>query len=151
MMEGCTPKKESERAAETDRVNKTTLIVAVLSVQSSYRNNTEKPAGKVPDTVQWWVTAENTWRIKTFAMDHDIHVHEIGSLDPAEAVNNTKKHYGDVIKSLHTLRFSDYTDERNVREVFQSAGLAPNLEVAPRGFAFWNPDHAKYRTQSQPR
>jgi hypothetical protein len=150
--QGCSPKLEAERVAKLDPAKERTLVLAVLSVQSSYRENTEKPAGRVPDTVQWWISAEATWRIKTFAMDHDIHIHQIPStFGPDQAISNTRKHYGDVIHSLHVLRFPDYTNERSVREVLKSADLATNLEVAPQGFAFWNPDHAKYRTQSQPK
>ena len=136
----------------TDQSKARILVLAVLSVQSSYRKNTEQPAGKVPDTVQWWLTPNNAWRIKTFALDHDIHIYEIGTpIDPEKAISNTKKSYGDVIRSLNVLQFPDYTAEQIVRETLQRAGLTPNLEIAAGDFAFWNPDGARYRTQSRPR
>ena len=109
-MPGCSQQPEFQRMAQPDPTKERTLVLAVLSVQSSYRNNIEEPADNVCDTVQWWITPDNTWRIKTFAMDHDIHIHEIGTpMDPAEAINNTRKHYGDVIVSLNVLRFPNYT------------------------------------------
>src|SRR5207245_4972487 len=76
---GCSQQAELPHMAQPDPTKQRTLVLAVLSVQSSYRNNTEKPASDVCDTVQWWITPDNTWRIKTFALDHDIHVHEVGT------------------------------------------------------------------------
>ena len=55
-----------------------TLIVAILSIESSYLDEVERPVKDVPDTVQFWLTSASQWRIKTYAIDHDIHVHRLG-------------------------------------------------------------------------
>jgi len=135
-----------------------TLVLAILNVKSSYLQNVEEPLkGKrdVPDSLQWWIPPgpKSAWRIKTFAMDHDIHIYSIGrsNRELVElAQENNLKHYGEVIAVQHVLEFADCTDAKEVRQVFKTAGLPPRLEVAEGRFAFWKPDAAKYRTQSQP-
>lgn len=137
--------------------NKRILILAILSIQSSYLQETEAPAGNVPDTVQFWLLPRSAWRIKTFATDHDIHIHDIPSLSrPAEEcveffVQNIEKSYGDVIAAMHVLHFDDYTDTAAVQATLKANGLKPHLEIAPAGFAFYNPDNGRYRTQSEPK
>jgi hypothetical protein len=131
------------------------LVLAILNVKSSYLHSTEEPvkARDVPDTLQWWIAADQVWRIKTFAADHDIHVYSTGAVkaDPvALAQANNRKHYGDVIQSEHVLTFEDCTDPEAVAEVLAAAGIGSELEVAPAGFVFWKPDDAEYRSQSRP-
>ena len=132
-----------------------TLVIAVLTVASSYLRNTEEQAGDVPDTVQWWIDEAASWRIKTFALDHDIHVYAIGPDESGDlrevAIANTRKHYGDVIASQHVLEFPQLLDPESTRTVLADAGLGSDLEVAPAGFAFWNPDGARYHSQSRPK
>src|SRR5262245_52474850 len=134
-----------------------TLVLAVLNVKSSYLQEIEEPLdgeGDIPDTLQWWIAAGNAWRIKTFALDHDIHTCAMDKGGPELvelAQANNLKHYGDVVDSQHVLEFQDCTDAKEVRRVFRRVGLPPRLEVAEGQFAFWKPDEAKYRTQSQPK
>jgi hypothetical protein len=59
-----------------------TLVLAILSIQSSYARDVEQSLDTpddVPDTLQWWVSPQGSWRIKTYALDHDIHTHDVGS------------------------------------------------------------------------
>jgi hypothetical protein len=134
-----------------------TLVLAVLNVKSSYLREVEEPldnADDVPDTLQWWIGEDVVWRIKTFALDHDIHTYSIGQGGPdfvALAQANNLKHYGDVIASQHVIEFQDCTDPKEVRRAFKRVGLVSRLEVAEGRFAFWKPDKVKYRTQSQPK
>jgi len=134
-----------------------TLVLAVLNVKSSYLRDVEESLeGKddIPDTLQWWIGPESAWRIKTFALDHDIHVYSVGpgSAELVElAQENNAKHYGEVIACQHILAFKDCEDTKEVRRLFKKTGLSPRLEVATGRFAFWKPDDAKYRTQSQPK
>ncbi len=76
------------------------LLVFKLTVQSSYIENYEETGDELNfDTLQWWITKDETWRIKTFAKDSDIHIHQIaGRVEVETAIENTKKHYGDVIE-----------------------------------------------------
>jgi hypothetical protein len=132
-----------------------TLVLAILNVRSSYIAETEESIGdgEVPDTLQWWL-GDQAWRIKTFAVDHDIHMYSCGPNKPGLvglAQQNNAKHYGDVIAEQHVLEFDDCTNAETVAAVLASAGLANRLEVAALNFAFWKPDDVRYRTQSTPK
>ena len=134
-----------------------TLILAILNVKSSYSQEVEEPLESdydIPDTLQWWIGTESAWRIKTFALDHDVHVYSIGSGSGEFvqlALDNNAKHYGDVIACQHVLRLNDCEDSDEVRELFKEIGLSPRLEIATGRFAFWKPDDAEYSTRSQPK
>jgi hypothetical protein len=131
-------------------VNKRTLVIAVLKTRSSFQQKREEPAAGSPDTLQWWLTPEHSWRIRTFAIDRDIHVHRIDGGDLGEFLTNTKKNFGDSLEVMHTLDFSNFEDPAVVREAFHQVDVEPNLEISRQGFAFWNPDKGHYHTQSTP-
>jgi len=132
-----------------------TLLLTILNIRSSYARNIEEPldaAGGVPDTLQWWITPESAWRIKTFALDHDIHTHAVatrpGLLELAQA--NNRKHYEGLIEAEHVLVFTNCSDAAEVATVCSGAGLDPRVEVAAGRFGFWKPDDARYWSQSTP-
>jgi len=132
------------------------LVLAILSVKGSYLQEMEvtlEGEDDVPDTLQWWIATEGAWRIRTFAIDHDIHVYSVGvgSEELLQlALDNNSKHYADIISCQHVLRFTDCENTKVVEQRFGKIGLPPRLEVAAGRFAFWKPDDGKYRTQSQP-
>jgi hypothetical protein len=136
---------------------KGTLVLAILNVKSSYIAEIEKPLegrDDVADTLQWWIASDRAFRIKTFALDHDIHVHGLSKGGPSIvelAAANNSKNYGDVIARQHVITLEDCTDRDAVATAFAAIGLPPLLEVEPEQFAFWKPDEAKYRTQSRPK
>ena len=136
---------------------KGTLVLAILRVKSSYIAETEEPledGDDVPDTLQWWITSDRAFRIKTFAVDHDIHIHGLtkgGSSIVEMAVANNSKNYGDIIARQHVIELEDCNDACAVAKAFGEAGLPASLEVEARQFAFWKPDDAEYKTQSRPR
>ncbi len=72
-------------------------------------------------------------------------------LRPENAEAHLKKHYSDVLAKLVALRFKDPTDKVEVTRVLASQGLSGTVEVAPAGFAFYNPDRGKYKTKSEPK
>lgn len=133
-----------------------TLIVAILTVEGSYSQNIERPATSVPDTVQFWYSPDMQWRIKTYAIDHDIHVHSIEIADPEQRLTNAfaeaniQKSYGDVVDRLMVLSFPDPTDSPSVRQILDSSGLSGELELVSDGYAFYNPDRGDYHSQSTP-
>ena len=137
--------------------NTFTLIIALLTVESSYLEEVERPAKNVPDTVQFWFAPESQWRIKTFAIDHDIHVHRIGiskegaRLTPAFATNNIKKSYGDVTANIVTLEFRDPKNKADAERVLKEHNLNGTLEAVKDGYYFYNPDGGEYRTKSKPK
>ncbi len=133
------------------------LLLTILSVKSSYIREIEEPTNvppDVPDTVQWWIAPTTAWRIRTFALDHDLHTYEwsnppIAVLDLVR--KNNKKNFGDVIASEFELHFADCTNKAETDATLTRAGLAPRLELATGRFAFWKPDDARYHTQSTPK
>ncbi len=133
-----------------------TLVLAILSVESSYLNEVERPAKTVPDTVQFWFTPDSQWRIKTYAIDHDIHVHRINIADEARrlttefAQNNIKKSYGDVTSEVLILEFPDPKNEAEVKRILRDKKLNGTLEEVKAGYYFYKPDSGNYHTSSKP-
>ena len=131
-----------------------TLFLTILRISSSYARNIETPIAEddVPDTLQWWI-GDQTWRIRTYAQDHDIHTYSISDsgdtvLDLAH--QNNEKHFGDVIARQFLFDFDDCTNHDEVARALSRAGLPAILEVAAGRFAFWKPDDARYRSQTRP-
>jgi hypothetical protein len=130
------------------------LVVGILTVRSSYAANTEEPAQGRPDTIQWFIGATSSWRVRTYATDHDIHVHATGALpdDAVEAARaHIRKHYGDVLQELHLLELPAGTTASTAQRMLARVGVPGILEVARAGFAFVNVDSGQYRTKSTPR
>jgi len=140
--------------AQTNAPTKGTLVLGILTIESSYAQNKEQPSKGVPDTVQFWIASDKAWRIRTYATDHDIHPYSMGDLgkQPTEfATDHIKKHYSDVLASTLVLEFSDISDTNAVRQVLAQHNLKGSLEVAKVGFAFWNPDDGHYKSQTSPK
>jgi hypothetical protein len=130
-----------------------TLLVAILNIESSYLQNLERPSTATSDSVQWWIAPNEIWRIKTYAIDHDVHTHHITSLPDAPiefATANIRKHYGDVLASIHILELRS-ADPEALLFAIQGAGLPPYFEFSKKGFGFWKPDQAHYFSQSEPK
>ncbi len=125
------------------------LVLALLSVESSYLTNIERPSTGVEDTIQFWLGATGAWRIRTYAIDHDIHVHSLGAMDRELAQTLIAKRYADVLKQQHVFTLSNPADAAEVQRLLQTHGLSGTLEVTP-DFAFYNPDDGAYSTQSTP-
>jgi hypothetical protein len=75
------------------------LIIAKLKISASYIQDSELEASEVDfDTIQWWISDNTSWRIATYSIDNDIRIYSIGkAVSEAFALENTRKHYGDVI------------------------------------------------------
>jgi len=133
-------------------MNQRTLVLAILDVRSSYLEGRQEPAEReTPDTVQWWIAPDLTWRIKTFGIDHDLHLHHVRGGDADYYMEHTRADYDGLIRALYKLDFEDYLDEAARNRVLHDAGLHGGLEIAAEhGFAFWNPDRAVYKTKSYP-
>ncbi|HYW14473.1 MAG TPA: hypothetical protein VE871_21075 [Longimicrobium sp.] len=131
-----------------------TLVLAVLSIESSYAGDVERPARGVPDTVQFWLAADGQWTLRTHAADHDLRVHRItarpdGSPYAAEQAEALiEKHYADVAARRVTLPFPNPADAEDVARILASKGLSGCLVVMPDGWSFYNPDGAEYRPRS---
>ncbi len=109
-------------------------------------------AGFNADTVQFIIEPNQTWRIRTFAIDQDVHVHSLGS--PSESIESrviesTERTYGDVIAKKYVLRSK--TGIEGLRAELKNVNLNQDLEVSKSGFAFWVPENTKYNSKSQPK
>ncbi|MFZ0960502.1 MAG: hypothetical protein WAO35_06315 [Terriglobia bacterium] len=133
------------------------LVLAILTVKSSYSRNIEialQGADDIPDTLQWWFGGGGCWRIRTYAIDHDIHTFKIANSPQTTlelATKNNLKNYGDVMKAQHVIHFVNCTDSSELHAEFGQIGLAPRIEINPGRFAFWKPDEAVYLTKSTPK
>lgn len=131
------------------------LIIFKLKIKSSYNQNIEQPADKSFDTLQFFVHDTTILRIKTYAIDHDIHIHRINLRERTVdetikfLITSTNDHYGDVVDKMVELDIKDFKDYEKVKAMLTKEGLSPYLET-PADFIFWNPDNTKYRTQSNP-
>src|SRR5215471_10180085 len=100
------------------------LVIAVLTIKSSYSQNVEFPVedvDDVPDTVQWWLGAGGCWRLRTYAIDHDIHSYKIGNSPQTTlelAQTNNQKHFGDITKAHHVIHFANCADPSEVASEF---------------------------------
>ena len=132
------------------------LVLAVLTIKSSYSQNVElavSDADDVPDTIQWWLGGGGCWRLRTYAIHHDMHSYKIGNSSQTTlelAQTNNQKNFGDIIKAHHVIHFVDCADPSELAAEFGRIGLCPRLEISPGRFAFCKPDDAVYSTKSTP-
>ena len=132
------------------------LVLAILTMESSYSQGIERPAAKVPNTIQFWLAPSGQWRIRTYAIDHDIHLYTLGPRADGspfmsdEAVAHTRKHYADITSSVIVLALHDPNDKEEVRRVLAEHKLTGTLEIGKNGVEFYNPDNGEYRSRSKP-
>ncbi|WP_342641444.1 hypothetical protein [Rhodoligotrophos ferricapiens] len=131
---------------------KIALVIFFLTTQSSYLDNTEADATEGAfDTIQFLATDRGAWRIKTYAIDQDVHVWSIAGT-PGDIValarQNTEKHYGDVLAEGYVIETTEGVE--GVRSELRKRGLSDHLEIAENGMLFWAPEGTQYRTKSKP-
>ena len=133
-------------------MNKGTLIIFILSIGSSFIDNKEIDNFKFFDVIEFWITNNEAIRIKTYAVDADIHVHQWKHDDFDKTKNlafeNTFTNYGDVILEKHVLELSGDESEIEIINKLDSINLKGSIEF--KSFPFWNPDGRQYKTVSKP-
>lgn len=132
-----------------------TLIVYVLTVESSYSENLERPAREKFDTLQWWIGPHGAWRIKTYAIDADIHPYRIDAQKSNEAFRqlafeNTRKNYGDVVGRMVVIDIPKDVSDEGLAAMLKKEGLRPKFEWVDAGYLLWLPDASKYVTRIRP-
>lgn len=127
------------------------LLVTRLTVRTSYVRSVALPAADTFDTIQLYVPdgGPSVYRVRTFAVDHDIHVHSFGAAGwtIAGLRAHLDRRSADVMGQVHLVPLP-HLDTRDL----VAAGIRTGaLEVAADlGFAFWNPDGGRYRTRAEP-
>lgn len=142
--------------AETRIPDSGTLIIFILSVESSYAQNIERPATVRFDTLQWWIGEKNAWRIKTYAIDSDIHPYLIKTRDSREelrklAMESTKKHYGDVIRQVIMINVPGGATQAEVASLLIKNNLNDRFEWVEPGYLLWLPDESEYKSKTAPK
>jgi hypothetical protein len=133
-----------------------TIILLPLNTRSSYKEDRELPAddpNAVQDTVQWCIYVNHAFRIRTYSIDHDVHVHKIGPTTEnlvAIATSSNSKGYGDVIRSQHVFEFDSIPSADEASRHLTEEGLPGLFEYLSDDCLFWNPDSEPYLTQSRP-
>ena len=131
----------------------TILIIFVLTIQSSYAQNAEVAAvASNADTVQFFIDPDKAWRIRTFAIDQDVHVHSLGASGETaveKVIASTERSYGDVIARKYIIRSHNGID--GIKAELKKLNITQALEISNSGFAFWVPENTQYRTKSQPK
>lgn len=126
------------------------LVLGILSLRSSYALSVEAQAKEVSDTIQWWFLATNTWRLRTYAIDRDVHSHCVTGVDREFAKANTRKFFGDVLRRLSVVEFEDLSDAAAVAGSLHAAGLRDAVEFSADGIPLWLPEDADYQARSVP-
>lgn len=129
------------------------LVVYLLSIQSSYAEDSEGPADEDTfDTVQFFIGIDAAWRIRTFSIDEDVHVYSLGtpSTDTLQTISDsTEKTYGDVIAARHV--FTSDEGIAGLKKELAASDLGDSVEESRRhAFIFWVPEGTEYRTRSTP-
>lgn len=133
---------------------KITLIICFLTIKSSYLENNEVPTDDVGDTIQWVISDQNVWRIKTYSLDEDVHPHMLPAQDFSEAEwidlaeSSNAKNYGDVIEK--TLILISSSGPEGLSKQLSNNGIGGKMNVGPNGLMFWSPEGTSYRSKSQP-
>ncbi len=129
------------------------LVIAKLKTSASYVQDSEFEASEVDfDTIQWWISDNTSWRIATYSVDNDIRIYSIGkAVSEAFALENTRKHYGDVIDKEIVLDIKDPLNSKKLDIDLKEIGGSKALEFSSeKGFGFWNYDSREYKTISDP-
>jgi hypothetical protein len=131
------------------------LVLAILTTESSYVQDIERPVSTVPDTIQFWTSPEGQIRIRTYGIDHDIQAFLIGDqtetpFTQETAISYIKNHYKDIIAKIHVLEFPHLSNPKEVKRVLLSQELEGIIDFTHTGFAFYNPDKGSYNMINNP-
>jgi hypothetical protein len=134
-----------------------TLVVGQLSIESSRTDEDERPASGTADTVQFWITSTRRWKIRTFAVDHDVLAYDLGDLGTARhrpvefAVEHIAKHYEEILRSTKIIELRDPRVRDESARALSAHGLGGLLQRCQAGDAeiwLWSPDGEQYGTKN---
>ena len=131
-----------------------TWLLYTFTIEGSYALNIERPATRVPDTFQYWITPCCAYDVRTFAIDQDVRVfmlwHEGHVDDPVMYFHGVAQEtYGDIIQAQYRIEAAEDESVESLREKVRALGLHPNVELTKIGFPLWLPEDAKYYTKHE--
>jgi hypothetical protein len=98
--------------------------------------------------VQWWVNNNQTWRIRTFDINSDIHVHEIKQAMTIDSIDELmKKRYSDILVGRYDFISISLHDNEIIINKMKSGSLETSSK---NSFSFWNHDDRAYCTKTNP-
>jgi hypothetical protein len=130
-----------------------TWLIYVLAVEGSYLQDVERPASTAPDTYQCWITPDEVYDVRTYAIDKDVRVLRVDYpgrvADPVEYFREIAvESYGDIIHQTYRIDAAPGESAASLREKVRAIGLHPHVQDTPLGFPLWLPEDAEYWSQS---
>lgn len=130
-----------------------TWLIYVLTVEGSYLQDVDRQAIGCPDTYQCWITPNEVFDVRTFAIDKDVRVLRVdypGHVDdPIQYFQEVAlETYGDIIADSYLIDVAAGLSTEHLREKVKALGLHANVQDTPFGFPLWLPEDAKYWSQS---
>lgn len=131
-----------------------TWLLYTFAIEGSYSQNIERPATRIPDTFQYWITPCCAYDVRTFAIDRDVRVlmlwHDGHVDDPVSYFQGVAQEtYGDIIQAQYRIEATEGEAAESLREKVRALGLHPNVEITKIGFPLWLPEDAKYFTRHE--
>jgi hypothetical protein len=131
------------------------LLIARLAVRSSYVRDLELPADGAFDTIQFYLPDHDpaVFRIRTFGLDHDIHVQQLTLPDASaeDRLTMLRAHLDRTAARVLAAVTLVSAPDLSRRDLAAAGIIGGDLEVATEPtFAFWNPDGGQYRTRAAP-
>ena len=131
-----------------------TWLLYTFTIEGSYAQNIERPATRVPDTFQYWITPSCAFDVRTFAIDQDIRVlrleHDGHVDDPVTYFQGVAQEtYSDIIRAHYRIEAAEDESVESLREKVRAIGLHPHVEMTALGFPLWLPEDAKYYTKHE--
>jgi hypothetical protein len=129
-------------------------LLYTFTIEGSYAQDIERPATRVPDTFQYWITPSCAFDVRTFAIDQDIRVlrleHEGHVDDPVAYFQEVAQEtYGDIIQAHYRIEATGDESVESLRKKVCALGLHPHVEMTELGFPLWLPEDAKYYTKHE--
>lgn len=134
----------------------TTIILAPLLTKGSYKEQRDIPLDNLEDnfdTIQWFINDEIVLRIRTFALDYDIHIYKLRkpSLDFVEfAIQDNHKTYGDIIHKQHAHILDGLPTIDKGNSLLRWIDLPGKFLPLFESYIYWSPNGEDYHTQSNP-
>jgi len=134
----------------------TTIILVPLLVRGSYIEDREIRLEELEDnidTLQWIINDDITFRIRTFALDYDIHIHKVGKADfdiVEYAIQSNHKYYGNIMHRQYAQILNNFPALTEGNELLESLGLPGEFRPLFDKYMYWSPDREEYFSQSRP-